>query len=322
VYPDFLRAAEDTPLAPFAAQLLDRSERVWSDRPHGDLDRWRQAVDALPQIDGGRLDLNAAAVGVRSQHGSPDQQQRVREGLQALHPWRKGPFHIHGIDIDSEWRCDLKWARLEQQISPLRGRLVLDVGCGNGYYGWRMLGADARLVLGIDPTQLFMLQFDAIRHFVARPGLPLWLLPLGIEQLPHEMPVFDSVFSMGVFYHRRSPFDHLAELRNCLRSGGELILETLVIMGGEGRVLVPANRYAKMRNVWFIPSADTLLHWLARAGFRHPRIIDISPTRVDEQRSTPWMRFESLADYLHPDDDQRTIEGYPAPVRGLFLAEK
>ena len=56
---------------------------------------------------------------------------------------------------------------------------------------------------------------------------------------------------MGVLYHRRSPIDHLLELKGCLQTGGELVLETLVIDGGLGEVLVPENRYAKMRNVWF-----------------------------------------------------------------------
>jgi tRNA (mo5U34)-methyltransferase len=29
------------------------------------------------------------------------------------------------------------------------------VGGGNGYHGWRMLGEEAELVLGIDPTLVF-----------------------------------------------------------------------------------------------------------------------------------------------------------------------
>lgn len=60
---------------------------------------------------------------------------------------------------------------------------------------------------------------------------------------------------MGVLYHRRSPIDHLTDLRDCLRSGGELVLETLVIEGKQGEVLVPEGRYARMRNVWFYPLA-------------------------------------------------------------------
>ncbi|OGT89168.1 MAG: tRNA 5-methoxyuridine(34)/uridine 5-oxyacetic acid(34) synthase CmoB [Gammaproteobacteria bacterium RIFOXYA12_FULL_61_12] len=319
MYRRFLEQAAGTALEPFAGMLVERSLRVWNEQPHGELPRWRQAIGGLPVSAPEPIGLCGNEVGV----GNPvsaERQEAIRRGLMELHPWRKGPFRIHGVQIDAEWRSDLKWGRLAGHIAPLRDRLVLDVGCGNGYYAWRMRGAGARLVVGIDPTQLFIQQFEAIRHFLGGEH-PVHLLPLGIEDLPGGMGVFDTVFSMGVFYHRRSPIDHLMELRGLLRSGGQLVLETLVIAGGAGEVLVPADRYAKMRNVWFIPSPATLVAWLARVGFRDPRVVDITPTRATEQRATEWMRFESLADFLDPDDPGRTIEGHPAPVRALVLAE-
>ncbi|MES9846545.1 MAG: tRNA 5-methoxyuridine(34)/uridine 5-oxyacetic acid(34) synthase CmoB, partial [Candidatus Sedimenticola sp. 6PFRAG5] len=145
-------------------------------------------------------------------------------------------------------------------------------------------------------------------------------LPIGIEHLPANLRAFDTVFSMGVLYHRRSPIDHLMELKACLRQGGELVLETLVIEGGDGEVLVPAERYAKMRNVWFIPSPETLVGWMKRCGFYDVQIVDVTDTSTDEQRATGWMRFESLADYLDPTDPSRTVEGHPAPRRAIIVA--
>ncbi len=58
-------------------------------------------------------------------------------------PWRKGPFSLYGVNIDTEWRSDWKWDRVLPHLSPLKGRLVLDVGCGGGYHMWRMLGEGA-----------------------------------------------------------------------------------------------------------------------------------------------------------------------------------
>ena len=132
----------------------------------------------------------------------------------------------------------------------------------------------------------------------------------------------DTVFSMGVLYHRRSPFEHLGELLDALRRGGELVLETLVVEGDAERVLVPADRYAMMRNVWFIPSPAAMLGWLRRAGFREARLVDVAATTTQEQRRTPWMRFESLADFLDPADPRLTREGYPAPLRAVFIASR
>ncbi|EYH95419.1 tRNA mo(5)U34 methyltransferase, partial [Salmonella enterica subsp. enterica serovar Heidelberg str. N4541] len=171
-------------------------------------------------------------------------------------PWRKGPFSLYGVDIDTEWRSDWKWDRVLPHLSDLTGRTILDVGCGSGYHLWRMIGAGAHLAVGIDPTQLFLCQFEAVRKLLGN-DQRAHLLPLGIEQLP-ALKAFDTVFSMGVLYHRRSPLEHLWQLKDQLVNEGELVLETLVVDGDENTVLVPGDRYAQMRNVYFIPSAPAL----------------------------------------------------------------
>ena len=182
-----------------------------------------------------------------------------------------------------------------------------------------MAGEGARLVVGLDPYLLYVVQYQAIRHFVG-PDIPAYVLPLGVEALPTNLAAFDTVFSMGVLYHRRSPMDHLLTLRDALRPGGELVLETLVIDGNEGEVLVPEGRYAQMRNVWFIPSVPTLASWLRKCGFQQINVLDVTSTTVEEQHSTEWMTFKSLPDFLDPHDLKRTVEGHPAPQRAIVTA--
>ena len=244
----------------------------------------------------------------------------IRSVLQELNPWRKGPYFVHDIHIDTEWRSDWKWDRVLPHLAPLKDRLILDVGCGNGYHCWRMLGAGAKRVIGIDPSPRFIVQFHMIKHF-AGADYPIDVLPVGIEDVPEKLQAFDTVFSMGVFYHRRSPMDHLLELKNTLRPGGQLVLETLVIEGKLGDVLVPEDRYGKMNNVWFLPSCDTMLSWLRKMGFNNPRVVDVCPTTTEEQRATEWMRFHSLPEFLHPEIPSLTAEGHPAPIRAVFVAE-
>lgn len=287
---------------------------------HGDLPGWLEALRALPALTPASHDLKT---GVRI--GEPwqcDEQQRrsLAEHLLRLHPWRKGPFELFGLHVDTEWRSDWKWERLVSHISPLAGRAVLDVGCGNGYHCWRVAGEGARLALGVDSHLLFVMQYWAIRHFLREP--PVWVVHLALEDLPPRLEAFDTVFSMGVLYHRRSPLDHLLALRDCLRPGGELVLESLVVEGTEGMSLVPPGRYARMPNVWFLPSSATLAAWLGKCGFTQVRVVDEDFTSADEQRSTPWMRFESLPEALDPGDSTRTIEGHPAPRRAILVAEK
>lgn len=319
-YSSLYRLMQDTPLESWAESLPERLERCFLQDLHGDFDRWAEAIEKLPELPTDKVQLNSTTVSVVSDHRlEAALAEKIKRLLKEMHPWRKGPYNLHGITIDTEWRSDWKWDRLVSQITPLKDRMVLDVGCGNGYHCWRMAGAGARLVIGIDPTQLFLAQFLAVRHFLGN-SVPVHLLPLGIQDVPPNLRAFDTVFSMGVLYHRRSPIDHLYELKGCLRQGGELVLETLVIDGDEGQVLVPEGRYAKMRNVWFIPTPETLAGWMRRCGFRDVRIVDVTTTTVEEQRKTEWMEFESLVDYLDPDNSELTVEGLPAPRRAILLA--
>lgn len=286
---------------------------------HGDLPGWIGTYRQLPAITPSSLDLAADTIRIGTAANLDFETRQSLIGLlKHYHPWRKGPFSLFGIFIDTEWRSDWKWNRLKDHITPLAGRNVLDIGCGNGYFGWRMLAAGANFVFGIDPYLLYVLQYQVLAKYIG--PTDSYVIPLSLDQLPDKLGTFDTVFSMGVFYHRRSPMDHLYELRYAARSGGEVVLETLVIEGEMGEVLVPADRYARMRNVWFIPSCLTLEAWLKRCGYRDVRMMDVSPTTAEEQRSTEWMTYESLPDFLDPDDPIRTVEGYPAPKRAIFVA--
>lgn len=314
-----ISAWRDTPLAHWAERLPGQIERGLSPQRYGDLPRWQEALDALPDIAVDRVHLDRSAVGATSaQPVSDTLRASLRAALQGLHPWRKGPFDLFGVYIDTEWRSDWKWDRIAGAIAPLAGRRVLDVGCGSGYHCWRMLGAGAAEVIGIDPTPLFVLQFRAVQRYLRQDGIHV--LPLAMQDVPSGLRAFDTVFSMGILYHRRSPMDHLLDLLECLSPDGELVLETLVIEGGEGATLVPFGRYARMGNVWFLPSPATLLVWLRKLKFRNARIVDVSLTSTDEQRCTEWMRFNSLEDFLDPADVSRTVEGYPAPRRAVVIA--
>ena len=317
----FKNAIQKTGLASWIDSIDEDLQDVLNERSHGDEIRWQQALKSLPEIPCDSVDMQSGVITVSSGKELSDQdRQQLKEKLEAFIPWRKGPFEVHGVYIDTEWRSDWKWQRLVKHIQPLTDRLVLDVGCGSGYHAWRMADAGAQLVLGIDPGRLFFYQYQVIKHFLLPNNYPFFMLPFGIQHMPKNLQAFDTVFSMGVLYHRKSPFDHLLELKSCLRPGGELVLETIVIDGIEGMTLVPQERYAKMRNVWFIPAVETLLMWMQRAGYKNVRLVDVSVTTTDEQRSTKWMRFESLSDFLDPEDSTKTAEGYPAPKRAIILA--
>lgn len=319
-FSDFYQRIAKGSLSPWLNTLPSLLTAWQKESLHGKFKMWFNAVERLPLLQPEKLDLLHSVSASMLQPLPQGQREGMENLLRNLMPWRKGPFSLYDVEIDTEWRSDWKWDRVHPHISSLAGRTVLDVGCGSGYHMWRMIGAGAHLAIGIDPMQLFLCQFEAVRKLLGG-DQRAHLLPLGIEQLP-ESNAFDTVFSMGVLYHRRSPLDHLLQLKNQLVSGGELVLETLVIEGDVHQVLVPGDRYAQMGNVYFIPSAEALKDWLIKCGFVDVRIADVSVTSIEEQRRTSWMTSESLAEFLDSKDSSVTVEGYPAPRRALLIASK
>ena len=307
-----------SPLSHWLEVLPAQLSQWQQEQRHGDFNKWVKLLSKLPQTKASQQDLkNSVSFGTAEDIDDYTQKQIIGL-LKQFAPWRKGPFRLHGIHLDTEWRSDWKWDRVLPHIAPLKDKYVLDVGCGSGYHMWRMLGEEAKMVVGVDPSQLFLMQFQAIKHF--NPDPRIHLLPVGGEQLP-ELKAFDQVFCMGVLYHRRSPIDFLYHLKAQLKPGGQLVLETLVIEGNANQVLVPEDRYAQMRNVWFIPSTSGLIKWMERCGFKDVKLVDLDQTRLEEQRSTEWMTGQSLQDFLDPNDINKTIEGYPAPLRAVITAQ-
>lgn len=319
-YSVLLHSFKNTALEPWLKTLPAQISEGLSAQRFGDLPGWYEGLTALPVVSTKHIELKQRVEIGQAGDCDAATAQQIRTALELLIPWRKGPYQVHGTYIDTEWRSDWKWDRVLPHLAPLAGRTILDVGCGNGYHCWRMYGEGAKQVIGIDPSPRFVVQFYCIKHFVG--AVPVDVLPVGIEAVPDNLQAFDTTFSMGVFYHRRAPMDHLRELKATLRPGGQLVLETLIIEGGLGEVLVPEARYAMMNNVWFLPSAETMLAWLRKCGFENPRVVDINKTTIEEQRSTEWMRFHSLPEFLDPNNPDLTVEGHPAPIRAVFVAEK
>jgi len=310
----FFNNCLNTPLESISQQLVDNSVAAYSVN-NGNIPKWQKVIDEIDLYQTSELEYTEPYLNIKL---DIDNTANLEQSLKQLIPWRKGPFKIGNLKIDSEWRGDIKWDRFSKYMQPLENRTVLDVGSGNGYFTIRMALSGAKLAIGIDPFLLFNYQFQAIRSLINNPP-SAFVLPLRLEQLP-DLNSFDSVFSMGVLYHQKDHMQHLFKLKKMLNDDGELILETLIIEG-DGPDIVPTDRYARMRNVWRIPSVKTLYSWIDIAGFSSIECVDINQTMTNEQRSTGWIgeNAKSLKDFIDPINPNLTIEGYPAPKRAIFI---
>ncbi len=301
---------------------LIETKKVFFDHPLGNALKYSLALERLPDISirfflSPELDRDIITVGDKY-HIDPHSKKDMEKALFNLCPWRKGPFNIFGIQIDSEWKSWIKWKRFIDNISPLKNKRILDIGSSNGYYMFRMAFHDPFMVLGLEPQHTFYYQYLALQKYLNLKNV--FCLPITFDELPPTGRYFDTIFCMGILYHRRSPLDMLIKIHELMVKGGELIVENLVISSDEDICLFPESRYAKMRNVFFIPSLKAMESWLKRSGFTNIECIDISVTNSFEQRKTAWIQTESLKDFLDPANNEKTVEGYPAPVRAIFKA--
>lgn len=301
-------------------EALMASKQALIDPAHGKGRDYEDAIRGLPAVRPSRIDLSTDDIIIgRESDLNVNQKITLFNILRLLRPWRKGPFNLFGIELDSEWVSWLKWNRLRHHIRPLAHRRILDIGSSNGYYLFRMAAEAPQMALGIEPFALYYHQFRLLQHYIRTPCV--FCLPAKLEEMPVMKNYFDTIFCMGVLSHRKSPLDTLREIHTLLRKKGELVLETLTIEGTAEMTLCPRRRYAKMHNVFFLPTVNCLENWLNRTGFKDIRHIDTTPTTLVEQRKTPWILSESLNDFLDPANPALTIEGYPAPQRSILIAE-
>ena len=298
---------------------LIKDKRTFLDRAKGNYLKFKTILETIPDFLPSRVDLENRSIIIGDYSDLNGAQRNLLEDkLAQLCPWRKGPVDLFGIFIDSEWQSWMKWERLINHITHLEGRRILDIGSSNGYYMFRMAAYNPLMVLGVEPQSSFYFQYLTLQKFIKQENV--FCLPIPYDHLPKMDQYFDTVFCMGILYHRKSPVQMLKNICDSMKPGGELILENLIMNTKENYCLFPKDRYAKMRNVFFIPDLLVMESWLLRAGFTNIRCVDITKTSVEEQRKTQWIQTETLKDFLDPDDHNKTIEGYPAPVRAIFIA--
>jgi tRNA (mo5U34)-methyltransferase len=302
-------------------RLVLSAKAAWINQAKKGFLRYRTLLHTVDHLRASSCDFSTDVVRIgTSEDLNLSEQQTVQEVLRGFMPWRKGPFSVFGIEVDAEWRSERKWNRIIPELPDLTDTIIADIGCNNGYYMFRMAQHRPAFVLGFEPYVQHYYTFNTLNAFAGQDRLRVE--PLGIEHLSLFPESFDVVFCLGILYHRPSPLDALRDLHAALKTGGTLFIESQAIPGNEPIALFPRTTYAKVPGTWFVPSAPCLHNWLERIGFRNVRLFHDHAMSSEEQRRTPWMTFESYEDFIDKDNPALTIEGYPAPRRVFFKAEK
>jgi tRNA (mo5U34)-methyltransferase len=316
-----------TPLARFKGQfdataVVAESRKIWQTiqrSPH-----WSQIHrDLKALVHGVDRHLSSSTVigdGIETRLPDRFDYEALEKLCASLISWRTGPYTLGSFHIDTEWRSHMKWSRIAPLIPQRPGMRIADVGCSNGYFMHKLATLQPDITVGFDPIERCWLQFALIQSFVRTPNLAF--VPMGILSLEAFQGFFDFILCMGVLYHQRDHALAVRRLFDATRSGGHVLLESLVVPSDKPLVIEPRDRYAKMRNAWVIPSANHLRTLFAEAGFTEVSVHSFGPLSTNEQRATKFAPYESLADFLDPNDPTRTIEGHPAPHTAAVIGKK
>ena len=306
----------------FISEEVELLSRQYKTLPFGNkkdkrIESWLNVFNDLPEIKEAKIHLtDEVTVDFRS-----DQDNEMEELFLQLMPWRKGPFRINDIFIDSEWDSARKWKRFQELSLDLSGKSILDVGSGNGYYAFRMLGMGANQVLCLEPNLMHVSQFTAVNHFIGTENIRM--VPERLEHAGLKDTRFDLIFSMGLLYHQRNPKEHLLKLIGLLKNEGKLILETIIAPEEYGLALVPEDgRYASMPNVHYVHTHRGCSSIFEELNLKLIAETDLVATNLTEQRKTKWMPFKSFESALKEEDKSVTVEGYPAPQRKFYILQK
>lgn len=107
----------------------------------------------------------------------------------------------------------------------LRGRRVLDIGCRDGLFSFAAESLGASDVIGIDND----LSKAAIEFLIPFFRSKVQMKEMNLYDLrPEHFGLFDVIVFPGVLYHLRFPFWGMKVIRDVMKPGGHLIIETAI----------------------------------------------------------------------------------------------
>ncbi len=127
--------------------------------------------------------------------------------------WKK--FSPDLIDSKRHWNTLYK-------ADEVKGKRVLDAGCGSGVFSLIFAQEEASSVVGIDISQESLQAVRRLKESFR--VLPLELIRNDVSSLCFKDESFDVVWAWGTVHHTTDPDRGLSELLRVLRPGGSILL--------------------------------------------------------------------------------------------------
>ncbi|MBN1465148.1 DUF1698 domain-containing protein [candidate division KSB1 bacterium] len=171
-----------------------------------------------------------------------------------------------------------------------RDKRVLDVGCRDGLYSFKAESLGAREVIGIDND----LSLPATEFLIPFFNSKIKMVQINLYDLTAtKFGLFDIILFPGVLYHLRYPFWGLRILRDILKLGGDLIIETAIWRGESRNAFLFCPIEAESP---YEPSSCTffnekgLLDTLTSLGFTAQAIRYVPESSGFSRRRKEWLR--------------------------------
>ncbi|MBN2139844.1 MAG: methyltransferase domain-containing protein [Desulfovibrionaceae bacterium] len=185
-------------------------------------------------------------------------------------------------------------ARLPQGVveSHVRGRAVLDLGCGSGRYSIALARAGAGRVLAVDAQRRSFARAEA---YCREQGLAVDFKEQDVLALDLENACFDFVFCNGVLHHTADMERGLAEMARLIRPGGAGFL----YLYGAGGIFWDTRR--ALRRVFRHIPQERAMRVLEDINMPPNRFIFCDTWYVPRERHTSRRELEALLNGLGLD---------------------
>ena len=145
--------------------------------------------------------------------------QHQRKGNDNLKEKPAIPWHAANLELARQYFLDYL-SLSDAQTASLKGSVVLDAGCGAGRYMAIVREYGVQDIVGIDLSMGGLLKANSILREVANNG-HFHLVQGDIIRPPFKHEVFDTIFSIGVLHHLKTPEKGFQALKSLLSRGGQ-----------------------------------------------------------------------------------------------------